>query len=141
METTADKIFAHIKQHGKATRPDIERIYDLCEKTVDTAIRKLERLGYIKRAGTTPKEWHKRPAVIFVLSDAQADLKLVSDCRGRPRLTEAAPRRTYSFDALTAAMASPFAAALGLVAAPKGEPGRVYIHLTDSKDDEYAEAA
>jgi hypothetical protein len=36
---------------------------------------------------------------------------------------------------------NPFAAALGLVAAPKGEPGRVYIHLTDSKDDEYAEAA
>jgi hypothetical protein len=36
---------------------------------------------------------------------------------------------------------NPFAAALGLVAAPKGEPGRVFIHLTDSKDDEYAEAA
>lgn len=36
---------------------------------------------------------------------------------------------------------NPFAAALGLVSAPKGEPGRVFIHLTDSKDDEYAEAA
>lgn len=35
---------------------------------------------------------------------------------------------------------NPFAAALGLVEAPKGESGRVYIHLTD-KDDEYAEAA
>jgi hypothetical protein len=36
---------------------------------------------------------------------------------------------------------NPFAAALGLVEAPKGNPGRVYIHLTDSKEDEYAEAA
>ena len=31
---------------------------------------------------------------------------------------------------------NPFAAALGLVEAPKGEPGRVYIHLTDEKCDE-----
>lgn len=31
---------------------------------------------------------------------------------------------------------NPFAAALGLVEAPKGEPGRVYIHLTDSPYDE-----
>jgi hypothetical protein len=38
-------------------------------------------------------------------------------------------------------MKNPFAAALGLVEAPKGNTGRVYIHLTDSKDDEYAEAA
>jgi hypothetical protein len=36
---------------------------------------------------------------------------------------------------------NPFAPAAGLVEAPKGESGRVYIHLTDSKDDEYAEAA
>lgn len=36
---------------------------------------------------------------------------------------------------------NPFAAALGLVEAPKGEPGRVYIHLTDSKYDELEEAA
>jgi hypothetical protein len=34
---------------------------------------------------------------------------------------------------------NPFAAALGLVAAPKGEPGRVYIHLTDSKHDEFVD--
>ena len=31
---------------------------------------------------------------------------------------------------------NPFAAALGLVEAPKGEPGRVYRHLTDEKCDE-----
>lgn len=35
----------------------------------------------------------------------------------------------------------PFAAAAGLVSAPQAMTGRVYIHLTDSKDDEYAEAA
>jgi hypothetical protein len=37
----------------------------------------------------------------------------------------------------TAKRVNPFAAALGLVEAPKGNTGRVYIHLTDSKDDEY----
>jgi hypothetical protein len=36
---------------------------------------------------------------------------------------------------------NPFAAALGLVEAPKGNTGRVYIHLTDSKDDELEMAA
>lgn len=36
---------------------------------------------------------------------------------------------------------SPFATAAGLVTLHQGQPGRVYIHLTDSKDDEYAEAA
>jgi hypothetical protein len=36
---------------------------------------------------------------------------------------------------------NPFAAAAGLVSAPSGVKGRVVIHLTDSKDDEYAEAA
>jgi hypothetical protein len=38
-----------------------------------------------------------------------------------------------------AAMKNPFAAALGLVEAPKGNTGRVYIHLTDSKHDEFAD--
>jgi hypothetical protein len=42
---------------------------------------------------------------------------------------------------LRVSRANPFAAALGLVEAPKGNTGRVFIHLTDSKDDEFAEAA
>jgi hypothetical protein len=36
---------------------------------------------------------------------------------------------------------NPFAAAAGLVVAPKGIKGRVVIHLTDSKEDELMEAA
>ncbi|MFL9904663.1 hypothetical protein PQR71_42160 [Paraburkholderia fungorum] len=36
---------------------------------------------------------------------------------------------------------NPFAVVTGMVNAPALTPGRVYIHLTDSKDDEYAEAA
>lgn len=36
---------------------------------------------------------------------------------------------------------NPFAAAAGLVAVPKGIKGRMVIHLTDSKDDDFAEAA
>lgn len=36
---------------------------------------------------------------------------------------------------------NPFAAALGLVEAPRGNTGRVFIHLTDSKEDELEIAA
>lgn len=105
--TASDQIFAHIKRHGRATRPELERVYGLCEKTVDSAIRKLERLGYIKRAGIKEREWRKRPTVVFVLADVSADLKLVGDCRGRPRLT-VKPALHHSNDALESAMAAFF---------------------------------
>ncbi|WP_027798274.1 hypothetical protein [Paraburkholderia dilworthii] len=84
--TASDQIFAFIKKNGSGTRPEMEKALGLCERTVDSGIRKLERLGYIKRAGMTAKEWRKSPAIIFVLADVAPDLKLVGDCRGRPRL-------------------------------------------------------
>jgi hypothetical protein len=50
--------------------------------------------------------------------------------------------RTYRRNKrVKAGKTNPFAAALGLVDAPKGEPGRIYIHLTDSKYDELECAA
>ncbi|MDE1179477.1 hypothetical protein [Paraburkholderia sp.] len=100
--TAADKIFAHITANGSATRPAMEKKFDLCEKTVDAAFRKLERLGYIKRDGLTPKIRHRKSAVIFVLASAEPDLKLIADTRGRPsvKATKAGP----TFDALGAAM-------------------------------------
>lgn len=82
--TAADQIFAYIQSHGKATRPELERVFGLYEKTVDSAIRKLERLGYIKRAGRTPKVHHQRRAVIFAITNTVVDERLIGDCRGRP---------------------------------------------------------
>lgn len=106
--SAADRIFDYIKQHGRATRPEMEIALDLCERTVDSGIRKLERLGYIKRDGMTKKEWRKTPAIIFTLARINVDLSLIRDCRGRPRLTEAPITQTHSFDALTAAMSNFF---------------------------------
>lgn len=106
--TAANRIFAYIKQNGRATRPEMEIALDLCERTVDSGIRKLERLGYIKRDGMTQKEFRKTPAIIFTLASTNVDLRLVRDCRGRPRLNEHAPVEKHSFDALTAAMSNFF---------------------------------
>ena len=101
--TAADQIFAYIQSHGKATRPELERAFGLYEKTVDSAIRKLERLGCIKRAGKTPRLARQRRAVIFAIANDQIDSRLIGDCRGRPRIeTEAKP--AHSFDALSQAM-------------------------------------
>jgi hypothetical protein len=106
--TAADRIFAYIKQHGRATRPEMEAALDLCERTIDSGIRKLERLGYIERSGVTPKEFRKTPAIIFALAGTSVDLRLIRDCRGRPRLTEPVVTHKHSFDALTSAMSNFF---------------------------------
>jgi hypothetical protein len=105
--TASDRIFAFIKQHGSGTRPQMEMALGLCERTVDSGIRKLERLGYIKRAGTTAKEWRKSPAIVFVLSEAAPDLRLIGDCRGRPRLSHVSTIN-HRDDSLVDAMAAFF---------------------------------
>jgi hypothetical protein len=102
--TVADMIYAHIKENGSATRPQMELLFQSTEKTVDSAIRKLERLGYIRRDGTTPHEWRKRPAVVFVLTDVEPDARLIADCRGRPAKESGSVKPSHSFDALSAAM-------------------------------------
>jgi DNA-binding Lrp family transcriptional regulator len=120
--TASDRIFAYIKAHGRATRPEMEKTLDLCERTVDSGIRKLERLGYIKRDGMTTKEWRKSQAIVFVLSGVAPDLKLVGDCRGRPRI-DSKPVINQTPDALGCAMAAFYGRADA-------------IHLTDSPEEE-----
>lgn len=105
--TAADQIFSYIQSHGKATRPELERAFGLYEKTVDSAIRKLERLGCIKRAGKAPKVGKQRRAVIFAIADARIDLSLIGDCRGRPRV-KSETKQAHSFDALNQAMGAFF---------------------------------
>jgi hypothetical protein len=104
--TTAEQILAYIEKHGKATRPELERVFGLYEKTVDSAIRKLVRLGFIKRAGKTPKIPRQKRSVIFALTGLEIDLSLVGDCRGRPRISaESKPvESALNFGELTQAM-------------------------------------
>ena len=86
--TAAEQILAYMQKHGKATRPELERVFGLYEKTVDSAIRKLERLGCIKRAGKTPRVPRRKPAVIFALTGEWVNPAEIGDCRGRPRNAE-----------------------------------------------------
>lgn len=102
--TVADMIYAHIAKNGTATRPEMEALFQITEKTVDSAIRKLERLGYIARSGLAPRQGKNRPAVIFVLSGADADPRLIADCRSRPAKESGSVKPSHSFDALSAAM-------------------------------------
>lgn len=103
--TAADLIYTHILHRGQATRPEMEALFHLTEKTVDSAIRKLERLGYIKRNGMQYGEGKVRPSVIFALTEANHDLRLIGDCRGRPaKESNRSARSVHSFDALTEAM-------------------------------------
>lgn len=103
--TAADLIYTHILHRGQATRPEMEALFHLTEKTVDSAIRKLERLGYIHRAGMKVGEGKVRPSVIFALTEADHDLRLVGDCRGRPpKRSNHSAVSTASFDALSEAM-------------------------------------
>jgi hypothetical protein len=106
--TAADMIYAHIAKNGTATRPEMEALFQITEKTVDSAIRKLERLGYICRAGFAPRQGKNRQAVIFILTDAQPDARLIADCRGRPAKESGSVKPSHSFDALGAAMNSFF---------------------------------
>lgn len=88
MTTAAEQILAYMQKHGKATRPELERVFGLYEKTVDSAIRKLERLGCIKRAGHTRRVPRGKAAVIFAPTGEYIHPKAIGDCRGRPRNTE-----------------------------------------------------
>jgi len=105
--TAAALICAHLKEHGEATRPQIQRALVLGEKTVETTMRKLVARGYVAKTGRMHKEWRKRSATIFRLGDLAFDQQAFSSGpvrRGRPRIDEvlSRPTKVYSFDALSA---------------------------------------
>lgn len=104
MTTAAERILAYIQGHGMATRPELERVFGLYEKTVDSAIRKLERLGCIERAGFTAKVHRRKPSVIFAPTNYPVDPAQVGDGRGRHCKTFAEPEQKHTFDALNNAM-------------------------------------
>jgi hypothetical protein len=114
---------AAIREHGPLTLAELE------EKTKANHAGVLRQLNRYHGDGLYVTEWRptsRKPAAVWALGDKP-------DADKRSVLTrQKAVRRTK---------VNPFAAAAGLVEAPKGNPGRVFIHLTDSKDDEYAEAA
>lgn len=103
--SAAFEIFQYISKRGSATRPELRHALGHYEKTVDSAIRKLERLGYIERSGLTAKIGRRKSAVIFTLADICFDMSKISDRRGRPskRLLQR-HKPEHTFDALNAVM-------------------------------------
>lgn len=110
---------AAIIKHGPMTAAQLEEITGSAHGAVIRQIQRFHGDGlYVSAWRATSR----KPVALWSLgSKPDADKRNV--------LTRQRVARSFKVN--------PFAAALGLVEAPKGEAGRVYIHLTDSKEDEY----
>ena len=97
-----------------------------------------------KRGKTHVVDWRRRqtggnPIAVYAIGPGENAAKPVPYSNAQK--IKATKARKGARKTVSRKKINPFAAALGLVEAPKGEPGRVYIHLTDSKYDELEEAA
>ena len=101
MTTAAEQILAYIQGHGMATRPELERVFGLYEKTVDSAIRKLEGLGCIERTGQTVKAPRRKPSIVFAPTGNPVDPAKIGRGHSRHRQSDEV---THTFDALNNAM-------------------------------------
>ena len=128
-----NSIIGEIKKHGPLTSLELSRLLKVSRRTVQRVLQDCHGVEF--HVGDWKNEtskhlsrmWANGPGPDVPKPSPKSALDVHKDYRIRKRIKSG---RT-----------NPFAAALGLVETPKGEPGRVYIHLTDSKDDEYAEAA
>lgn len=114
---------AAILKHGPMTAGELEERTNSAHGAV---LRQIERFH---GKGLYVANWRattRKPAAVWALGNLpDADMRAVLTRQKKVKL----------------ANRNPFAAALGLVEAPKGNTGRVFIHLTDSKDDELEMAA
>lgn len=134
-----------------------ERIAAELKKCPGTSVELVERTGLsmcavydelrLSKPGRHGKthviEWRRRPTggvptAVYALGRGENAVKPVPYTNAE-KIKATRARKGTRKTRLRSKKVNPFAAALGLVEAPKGNPGRVYIHLTDSKDDEYAD--
>jgi hypothetical protein len=121
------------------------------EKGIPLSAASLCRIIGASRAGIKPvlKRWHRKGFRVAGWERAGEHGWLPKYALGdeldapkpQPKSLRQACRDWRLRQRIATGQFNPFAAALGLVEAPKGEPGRVYIHLTDSPYDDLEEAA
>lgn len=86
--SAASMICEWLTEHGEATRPEMQRQLGLHEKAVETAIRKLIRIGCISDTGRRRHEGGPNSANIFALGSKTFDQRtftLFDGGSGRPR--------------------------------------------------------
>lgn len=113
--SAASEICAYLASHPEATRPELSRKLDIHEKAIETAIRKLVRMGCVIDTKQTRIEGSKRASNIYARGKVVFDQEAFTNFdgqRGRPRKDEirsrSAPVKKFEFDGLLAAMSGIF---------------------------------
>ncbi|KVN08210.1 hypothetical protein WT09_30775 [Burkholderia stagnalis] len=86
--SAASMICERLTDHGETTRPQLQRQLGLHEKAVETAIRKLIRMGCVVDTRRTCREGGPRLSPIYALGPVKFDQDAFSRFdgeRGRPR--------------------------------------------------------
>ena len=105
----ASRICEYLQHHGKATRPQLSHDLEINEKSVETAIRKLLRGGFLCDTGALLPNPHGRKSPVYALGDrqfTQAAFTTGPVPVGRPRKEVC---EEYSFRELGSAMNALFA--------------------------------
>src|ERR1700676_4563093 len=68
-EMQAQRILAYIGEKGSATRPELARVLDMKEDSVESAVRKLLEHDMLRDTGLRKRETGKRLAYIFKLGN------------------------------------------------------------------------
>jgi hypothetical protein len=109
--SVASQIMAYFDQHGKATRPQLQRELDLHEKAVESAMRKLVSKRFVRETGERVKLPGHRMALVYEKGEESFSQTLFSHGPtpvGRPKRS-VSPESAASFDALSLAMNALFA--------------------------------
>ena len=126
---------------GPATTSDLMKSTGLSESAICHQL-KLSKPG--KRGKTHVIEWRRRPTggspiAVYALGRGENAVK-PQPYTNAQKIKATKARRRANKTCTRSKRVNPFASLLGLIEAPAGQPGRVYIHLTDSPE-EHMEAA
>lgn len=133
--SVASQIMAYIEQHGKATRPELQRELDLHKKAVGSAMLKLAEKGFVVETGETERLPRKRASFFFTVGPNKFTQEAFT--RGDKKIGRPArsvdPENAESSDALTLAMNALFGRRTDRI--PQGQTGRIYAQDMSVKDE------
>lgn len=97
-------VCAYLVEHKEATRPELRRALGIHEKSIESAIRKLIRLGFVADSGRKKHETSPRPAIVYVPGEKQFDQKEFSKWVRGTKENKPLQFEAPAFDALQSAM-------------------------------------
>lgn len=94
----------YLTEHKEATRPELKRALGIHQKSIESAIRKLIRMGFVADSGRKKFETSPRAAIVYVLGEREFDQKEFSKWVRGSKPKSNAPKVIPNFDALQSAM-------------------------------------